>query len=391
MIAVFLAGAVLLLTVCGYVYSRIWHRALSVRVSFVQPHIFLGESGELTEEIENRKRQAVPLVEIGFRLPRGVAFTDAENIQKSDYVYKRDLFAVEGQERIVRHYKVEGRKRGYYAPDQLSVHAPSFLFRGDYIMDTPGDGSPGMYVYAGQVNLSPVLRVLDAILGERESARRMYEDPFSFASIRQYTAQDPMKVINWKTSARAQELMVNTYASVTSLDLRIYLDVSMDENIPFSEDLRELAVSGAASLARELAARQENVSLSVNAVSDGGSYMSFQIGRKADVLTAMEEFLASDFEKMERMPYEDMLGKAAGENRSGHTDAVCVFFSAFDTPKIRRSMHDLLARQGSGLFVTAVRSAQGREAEREENLYILPFSDTQQGIPVQDDSDIISD
>jgi hypothetical protein len=119
--------------------------------------------------------------------------------------------------------------------------------------------------------------------------------------------------------------------------------------------------------------------------------MSFQIGRKADVLTAMEEFLASDFEKMERMPYEDMLGKAAGENRSGHTDAVCVFFSAFDTPKIRRSMHDMLARQGSGLFVAAVRSAQGREAEREENLYILPFSDTQQGIPVQDDSDIISD
>jgi hypothetical protein len=248
-----------------------------------------------------------------------------------------------------------------------------------------------MYVYAGQVNLSPVLRVLDAILGERESARRMYEDPFSFASIRQYTAQDPMKVINWKASARAQELMVNTYASVTSPDLRIYLDVSMDENIPFSEDLRELAVSGAASLARELAARQENVSLSVNAVSDGGSYMSFQIGRKADVLTAMEEFLASDFEKMERMPYEDMLGKAVGENRAGHTDAVCVFFSAFDTPRIRRSMHDLLARQGSGLFVTAVRSAQGREAEREENLYILPFSDTQQGIPVQDDSDIISD
>ena len=395
MIAVFLAGALLLLLIYGYMYSRTWNRALSVRVSFARPHICLGERGELTEEIENRKRQAVPLVEIGFRIPTGLMFIDAENTQKSDYVYKRDLFAVEGMERIVRHYQVEGKKRGYYSPDQLSIHAPSVLFREEYIMDTPAGGFPGMYVYARQVDCSPVLRVLDAILGERESARRLYEDPFVFASIRQYTVHDPMKAINWKASAHTGELMVNTYASVTSLDISIYLDVSMDLNIPFSEDLRELAVSGAASLARNLAARQENVKLSVN-ISDGlqdhdGAYVSFRIGRQADVLTQMEEYLASDFEKMDVMPFADMIGKAAREKRGRHADEVCVFFSAFDTPEVRRSMHDLLAQQGSGIFVTAVRSAEGRQAEREENLFILPFSDTQQGIPVRDDSDIISE
>ena len=412
MIVVFLAGALLLLLIFGYMYSRTWNRALSVRVSFARPHICLGERGELTEEIENRKRQAVPLVEIGFRIPTGLMFIDAENTQKSDYVYKRDLFAVEGMERIVRHYQVEGKKRGYYSPDQLSIHAPSVLFREEYIMDTPAGGFPGMYVYARQVDCSPVLRVLDAILGERESARRLYEDPFVFASIRQYTVHDPMKAINWKASAHTGELMVNTYASVTSLDISIYLDVSMDLNIPFSEDLRELAVSGAASLARNLAARQENVKLSVNISADagkgpdepseekdsaadqqdpGGEYVSFRIGRQADVLTQMEEYLASDFEKMDVMPFADMIGKTAREKRGRHADEVCVFFSAFDTPDIRRSMHDLLAQQGSGIFVTAVRSAEGRQAEREENLFILPFSDTQQGIPVRDDSDIISE
>ena len=395
MIVVFLAGALLLLLIFGYMYSRTWNRALSVRVSFARPHICLGERGELTEEIENRKRQAVPLVEIGFRIPTGLMFIDAENTQKSDYVYKRDLFAVEGMERIVRHYQVEGKKRGYYSPDQLSIHAPSVLFREEYIMDTPAGGFPGMYVYARQVDCSPVLRVLDAILGERESARRLYEDPFVFASIRQYTVHDPMKAINWKASAHTGELMVNTYASVTSLDISIFLDVSMDQNIPFSEDLRELAVSGAASLARNLAARQENVKLSVNTSSGlqdhDGAYVSFRIGRQADVLTQMEEYLASDFEKMDVMPFADMIGKAAREKRGRHADEVCVFFSAFDTPDIRRSMHNLLAQQGSGIFVTAVRSAEGRQAEREENLFILPFSDTQQGIPVRDDSDIVSD
>ena len=325
MIAVFLIGAGLLLLLYGYRYARTWPRALTVRVSFSRPHIFQGEQCELTEEIENRKRQAVPLTEIGFRLPRGVAFVDAENIQKSDYVYKRDLFAVEGMERIVRHYQVEGKKRGYYSPDQLSIHAPSVLFREEYIMDTPAGGFPGMYVYARQVDCSPVLRVLDAILGERESARRLYEDPFVFSSIRQYTPQDPMKAVNWKATARTGELMVNTFASVTSLDLSIFLDVSMDENIPFSEDLRELALCAAASLARNLASRQEAVKFYVNVAEKDRAYTSFTIGRSADALTQLEEFLASDFEKMNKISFSELIERTAGESRGRQTDRVCVF------------------------------------------------------------------
>ena len=376
MIAVFLIGAGLLLLLYGYRYARTWPRALTVRVSFSRPHIFQGEQCELTEEIENRKRQAVPLTEIGFRLPRGVAFVDAENIQKSDYVYKRDLFAVEGMERIVRRYQIEGMKRGYYCPDQLSIHAPSLLFRGDYILDEPDVGSlSGMYVYARQVDLRPVLRVLDSLLGERESARRLYEDPFVFSSIRQYTPQDPMKAVNWKATARTGELMVNTFASVTSLDLSIFLDVSMDENIPFSEDLRELALCAAASLARNLASRQEAVKFYVNIAAKDRGYTSFTIGRSADALTQLEEFLASDFEKMNKISFSEMIERTAGESAGRQTDWVCVFFSAFDTPAIRNSMLALLSGQQSGLFVTAVRSAQGRRMEQQENLYILPYAD----------------
>ena len=379
MLFVFLAGAGLALFLRDWLYSRIWSKALSMRVFFSQPHICVGQTGELTEEIENRKKQSVPVVEIGFRIPMGLEFTDAENIQESDYIYKRDLFAMEGMERIVRRYHVEARRRGYYRPDQLSIHAPSFLFRYEYRMDpsSPVQGD-GMYVYARQVDCSLILKVLDSVLGEKESARRLYEDPFIFASIRQYTPQDPMKTVNWKATARTGDLMVNTYASVTSLQIRIFLDVSADQNIAFSEELRELSVGAAASLARGLVSRDESVSFLIN-VPDGpdGRFTEFKIGRGSDALTKMEEFLTADFSRMEVTPFPDMVAQTADRESGRGADEVCVFFSEFDTPSLRESIKRLLGRQGSGILVAAVRSAQNRAIERDGELLILPFADTE--------------
>ena len=91
MIAVFLIGVAAVLLLHDYWYERNWSRSLSIRVLFSRPHVYAHEVLELTETIENRKKLPLPIIEIGFRLPRGLHFEDAENILESDYVYKRDL------------------------------------------------------------------------------------------------------------------------------------------------------------------------------------------------------------------------------------------------------------------------------------------------------------
>ena len=252
MIAVFLAGTGLILLLYGYRYSKIWARFLTVRVLFSQPHIYAGQTGELTEEIENRKKHPVPVVEIGFRVPKGIRFEGTENIQESDYVYKRDLFAIRGMERIVRRYRLTAHRRGYYTATQLSCHAPSFLFREDYILDRRvQEDVPGLYVYAPWVECGELLRAVEVILGSRESARRVLEDPFAFASIRDYTPEDPMKTINWKASARSGALKVNTYTSVQSEQVIVYLDPS-DTKIRKEPELVEECISVAAGICRAL-------------------------------------------------------------------------------------------------------------------------------------------
>ncbi len=384
MIAVFLIGAFGILLLSSMYFGRKWARALSVRVCFCEPHLYAGESGELTEIIENRKKQAVPIVEIGFRVPRGLQFENAENIQESDFVYKRDLFAIAGMERIVRRYTVKAQKRGYYSVSQLTCHAPSFLFDATYMMDRETqEEETGMLVYAAGADCSVLLREVEVILGERESARRLYEDPFSFASIRQYTLQDPMKTINWKASARTGELMVNTYASAAAVRIGIFLDVGVDEGDPYSPDRREIAISYAASLIRILVRRHQEVSLTVNYpeakrrgmaadAGDSTGFAYFASCSGGERLTAVEEYLTEDFAQKKVIPFEEILPKSGPAGRGAmQMDALYIFFTALDKPALRRRIHEMLGQEKTGILAVAADLSRPLRRHNEQNLRIM--------------------
>ena len=127
MIAVLAALLCLALIAWNYFYSRKWDRGVSVGISFSRPATYVGKTFELTEVIENRKKWPVPVMEIGFRVPIGIRFTDAENTQISDYIYKKDLFALLGMESITRKYEMEAAERGCYDVSQVVCEAPSLL------------------------------------------------------------------------------------------------------------------------------------------------------------------------------------------------------------------------------------------------------------------------
>lgn len=429
MIAVFLIGAAIVLLLHGFLYRRSWFRNLSVQVHFSRPHICAREVLELTEIIENRKKLALPIVEIGFRVPRGLHFEDAENTLVSDYVYKRDIFAVSGMERIVRRYHVTAQKRGFYSVSQLTCHVPSRLFSRIYMMDrSEQEEEAGLYVYAANVDCSMLMRSVEVILGEREISRRLYEDPFVFSSIRPYTMQDPMKAINWKATAKTGELMVNTYASSAAVRTKIFLDVSADPGTPFSDSLRELAIATAASVIRRLVKEQRDAELVVNC-SAGAMTAGMSAGARAgaaqtalpsacvrfvscmgaEKLTAVEEFLTTDFDEAPLLSFTEILQsevcfsaqsatrssvrsdgnssmrkegthsvqREPGQNAShGAGDVFYIFLTYADSPSLRRQIHDLLGPQAGGVLAVPSRTADRRRAEWERNLYILPVYET---------------
>jgi len=262
MIIVFVALLGIGLLCWNQFYTKRWNRGLDVEILFSCDHVCVGQRFTLTEIISNRKRLPVPVLEIGFRVPTGIRFADAENTTVSDYIYKRDVFSLLGMESITRRYHMEPVARGRYKVSQIVCEAPSLLHFSTSRSE-PELPDQELLVYARRVDVSRILLGIEAVLGEMESTRKTYEDPFAFAGIREYTIQDPMKTINWKASARSGGLMVNTYTSMKAMNIRVCLDLE-DSGILKYPSLLEESISIAATLCAKLIRQGRQVSLAVN-------------------------------------------------------------------------------------------------------------------------------
>ena len=262
MIGLFLLGLLLLTFFWDLYYATHWSKNLTVTLNFLQDFVYAGEQAQLTEQLDNRKKLMLPVLEVAFHMDRALSFFDCENTSVSDYTYKRDIFALLGKQRITRKLSLHCTKRGYYQIDESYLTAFSMLHRKRFSIECPADTA--LYVYAARTNVSDILVSCERLMGNIQCAKRLFEDPFAFSSIREYTVTDPMNTINWKASARTGELMVNTFESTLTEKVMIYLDVE-DSGILKYEYLIEDSVSVAATLTQKLIARGMEVGICVNA------------------------------------------------------------------------------------------------------------------------------
>ena len=289
----FLSISFLLLAAAGWIYAKLWKIGLSARIFFSDKTAYAGGQIILEEIIKNHKKLPLAQVEVGFRVPKGLFFVDAENIVVSDYVYKRDIFSLRGMEMIMRRYSVRCDARGRYPVSQVTLRTGELLHGKGYIWE-PGDEMEGqkeeLLVYAGYTDVSAIEHFCDNLLGTVESRSSLYEDPFLFSGIRTYQLTDPMNRINWKAMARSGEMMVNTYASVRDLSCMIYLDVA-DKSIVKEEELVEESIRIAASLCRKMILCSQITGLSVN--TDPPAFL--EPGRGRELLSRIEYLLTDDF------------------------------------------------------------------------------------------------
>jgi uncharacterized protein (DUF58 family) len=185
---------------------------------------------------------------------------------------------------------------------------------------------------------------LETIIGLAESHRRIYEDPFAYASIRDYTVLDPMKTINWKASAKSGSLMVNTFTSVRSEQIAVYLDVE-DSRIVKEQDKVEECISVAACLTESLFKNSLDTCL-VTGVRDikGGPHV-IGPGRGPDLRKEIEQYLTRDFTKDEAVPVPELLAAEPPGER------IPVIITKNASNDLVRQLSEILGREGFGLLV----------------------------------------
>lgn len=120
------------------------------------------------------------------------------------------------------------------------------------------------YVLPAHISASHIRIPYSKIMGLLVSRRRVYDDPFEFAGIRDYRRSDPMKYINWKASARGGTLLVNQHDSTLSQKVTVLLDCT-GIGSAVTDALNETAIS----IAAELAERMLADGISVSVISNG--------------------------------------------------------------------------------------------------------------------------
>lgn len=261
MIVIFLIGIILVMVAFKSIYKLNWFKDIFIDVKFDRDHSYAGSKAIIVEKIENRKKMPVSVLEVGFNLDRNLVFSDMENTKVSDMTYRRDIFALLGNQRITRQLSIDCSKRGYYEIEKVFYKSFSLFYKNTYTKEKPI--STGLYVYPKRTNVSDILRISSKMMGERQCAKHIYEDPFAFSSIREYTITDPMKTINWKASAKTGDLMVNTFESTNTQSIMIYLDVQ-DRGMYKFEELVEDSISVAATLMQTLISKGIETGICVN-------------------------------------------------------------------------------------------------------------------------------
>ncbi len=204
-------------------YSRRWEKGLSCSLRFREEYGVEGGVSSLAEVLANDKGLPLPVVEIDFHIDRRLQFTGGGNYALSDQSYRRDVFTLAARERVTRTLEFRCTERGYFRIEEAGVAARDLFLTQKYLGSFPQHTE--FYVLPKGVPVGQVAPPFSRIMGEMVSRKKIYDDPFAFAGLRDYARGDPMKYINWKATARAGKMLTNLHESTLSQRVVLLLDM----------------------------------------------------------------------------------------------------------------------------------------------------------------------
>ena len=252
-LSVFIAAALAFLAI-RLLYRRVDLSKLVGTVSFSAPRAVEGSKLVLTTVLTNTMWLPMPWVAVKLKVSMHLIFADMENANVTDYFYRHDLYNMLMRQRITRRLSFVCGKRGYYHIPHLDVTAFDILMENKNAAKIKCNAR--LTVYPSFLPVPEVDNLCVQIYGHLRARNIIHPDPFSFRGIREYTPGDPLKAINFKASAKAQDLMVNLWEYMNARQVILLFNLQR-HNRWHNEVLDEYAIKLVASLAERLV--NENV------------------------------------------------------------------------------------------------------------------------------------
>ena len=200
---IIIAVLVIALVALYFATRRYAFRGLVYERRFSDDGVFEGEEITLTETIINRSPFPIFWVDAESYIYKELEFRAYIPELEKNMQFVLSRFSLMPFMKITRKHTICCVKRGYYKIETAT------LWCGKLTSCVPSVAE--VYVYPKLIESAVFPRPLSLMQGNSVSSRRLIEDPFSFAGIRDYRFGDSFSSINFKATAKAP---ISGYSSI---------------------------------------------------------------------------------------------------------------------------------------------------------------------------------
>jgi uncharacterized protein (DUF58 family) len=247
----FIIFIVIFVVVQGLLYKKGIFEKVYITRSFDSSGVFPGEKVVYELTIENRKFLPLTWVSIDEKLSVGLEFAINTKVQKlnEDLYLHNTMLSLLPYQKVVRRYDLKAVKRGYYQLKYMTMTSTNMLGTEEYSIDR--EESASISVYPNIKDLRGTLIPANTTQGDFSVKRWIIEDPMVITGVRAYSGNDSLKSINWKATAKNQQLLVNKYDYTADKRIMIILNLERQEYSLNKEDIQtiEEAIEVCASIA----------------------------------------------------------------------------------------------------------------------------------------------
>lgn len=273
-----LLGAVLIYVVQMKLYERHTTDRLTYRVRPGAEEVFEDEDVYFFDEVANDKLLPLPFLKVNDDLPDGLFFHFVDPVPGSDTMkdtYEaqvQSIYVLESYQKISRRWRVTCRKRGIYrigdallvTNDLFGMNSRSFA-----ASTLPGFVPYRLTVLPKPIDLASAFVAADGLTGDVITNHSLLTDPLIRAGTREYRTDDPMRAINWKSTAAHGRLMVNVEEHYRRFVFNIVLNmqsrpIEKHPDVPSAPHDIERCISIAATLFDRASAEDVPTRLIVN-------------------------------------------------------------------------------------------------------------------------------
>lgn len=283
-----------LLGITTWLWSRYCLVEVRYRRRFGSKRLFFGEETDFSIEVTNAKPLPLAWLRCEDEIPNALTIEPDSRITRFNSARRMlvNLFTLRWYERVVRRYRITGSARGAW------MFGPVRLISGDIfgfsIERQQIDEFDRLLVYPKLLPIGAFGIPAQHPFGDYRAERRIVEDPMRLMGVREYQQGDSFRNIHWKATARRRDLQTKVFEPSASRLMLIFLNMDIVRNRfdGADPDLREYAISAAASIARWSWEHGETVGIYSNGLMPDGKRMRIPAGSRSDQILRILEGLA---------------------------------------------------------------------------------------------------